>query len=177
MAQVTPISAQSSPLPPQKLEEEAVRSVTLYFRSVGLPQENALKTAEEVVQSCQAKWVGRDPNLTARAMDRAMNRLGDWFDRLATANGSPSPGARAQLGWYLRPLIRAHPEVFLLTHDLPDDFSKAVEAACKPLLPLMSPRMMPPQSLWQLPHLWQRGIAYAYLMWYRFKSMRWLGRT
>ena len=106
-----------------------------------------------------------------------MARVAEWFDRLSATAGAPTPGARAQLGWYLRPVLRAHPEVFLLSQDLPEEFRRAVEAACKPMLPLMAPRMMPPQSLWQLPHLWQRGIAYAYLLWYRLKTMRWLGRT
>jgi hypothetical protein len=177
MAQMTPTSTQNSSLSPSQLEEEAVRSVTLYFQSVGLPQENAARAAEEVVRSCQAKWAGQDSNLATRALDRAVDRLAEWFDRLASSAGSPSPGARSQLGWYLRPLIRAHPEIFLRSQDLPQDFCSAIEAACKPLLPLMSPRRMPPQSLWQLPHLWQRGIAYVYLMWYRLKTMRWLGRT
>ena len=177
MAQMTPTSAQNNFPSPLQVEEEALRDTTLYFQSVGLPQKDAARAAAEVVRSCQPKWTGWDSSLTACALDRAMDRVAQWFNQLASINGSHPPGTRAQLAWYLRPLIRIHPEVFLLNRDLPEDFSHAIDAACKPLLPLMAPRMMPPQSLWQLPHLWQRAIAYAYLVWYRLKTMRWLGRT
>ena len=175
MAQMTSTSAQHDPLMPSQAEAEAVQRVTLYFQSVGLPQANAAGEAEEVVRSCRAKWTAGDGELAARAVDRAMNRVAEWFDRIASTRGSTSPSAAAQLGWYLRPLLRIHPEAFLSVQDLPESLRQAIDAADKPVLPLMAPRIMPPQSLWQLPHLWQRGIAYAYLLWYRLKTMRWSG--
>ncbi len=176
MAQMTSTSA-NDPLAASPSEREAVQRVVLYFQSIGLPQEKATAVAEEIVRGSQAKWTRGDSGLAGRAMDRAMTRIAEWFDRLAASAGAPTPGTHAQLGWNLRPLLRAHPEVFLVSQDLPEDFRRAVAAACKPLLPLMAPRMMPPQSLWQLPHVWQRAIAYAYLMWYRLRTMRWVGRT
>jgi hypothetical protein len=177
MAQMIPTPADQGVPPTPVAEQDAVRRVTVYLQSIGLPQANATEVSEEIVRSCRAKWIAADEEWAARSVERAMNRVAEWFDRIALARGSPSSSARAQLGWYLRPLIRAHPEVFLHSEDLPEDFDRAAGAACRAVLPLMAPRLMPPQSLWQLPHLWQRGVAYAYLMWYRLKSMRWLERT
>jgi hypothetical protein len=166
MATVTETSTGQDSHPQSSESDVAVRRVTFYFHSLGLPLEPAAQAAERIAREIHAdQEIAHEPNECAgRATDRAMDCVDEWLSRLAESYPDAGDDLSAQLKWHLRPVLREHPECFLRTQDLPDAVHRALRKAAQPILPPSLPAVMPAQSFGDLPRLGHRIVAYAGLI-------------
>lgn len=180
---------------PDQGPKETLHRLSLYFQTLGVPEDRAAEVAEEIVREAQDRSGGPGETLTSAAVDRALEAVGHWLDEIAAgwqrqaepaeladgarfaprsigpgAPGSPAAATcrRLQLAWFLRPVLMRHPEAFLRSENLPEDFHQAIRAAGKPILLPPSPTVMPAQPLGELPRLWYRLLGYGNLLWERF---------
>lgn len=153
----------------------AVRRVTAYFHSLGLPLEHAGEAAGRMVREIrgQQERARGSGDGAAEAVNLAMTRVDEWLDRLAESCPDPRDDLRAQLKWYLRPVLRRHPESLLQTRDLPEELHRAIQDAARPILPPALPAVMPAQSFGGVPRLGQRIVAYAGLIPRRLAHILW----
>lgn len=145
--------------------EETARRLTLYFQSLGLPQKQAAEAADEIVANVQARLDDPAENVTSTAVNGALEVVGHWLDEIVATCPNPSRELRLQLAWFLRPVLKHHPEIFLRHDGLHEDLRQAVQALSKPILPPSAPAEMPPQLLGELPRAWYRLLAYGNLIW------------
>lgn len=147
--------------------EQAVHRLTLYFRNLGLPDPQATENAETIVRSVRQERNDSGDDLTAVAVERALETVGTWLDRIAESAPAPSNELRLQLAWHLRPVLGKHAEIFLRSDGLPEEVQAAVHAAEKAVLPPPSWAVMPPQALGDVPRLWYKLAAHGSLLWVR----------
>ena len=151
--------------------EEVVHRLTLYFRSLGLPQPQATENAEAIVRDIAREADGSKEDLLNASVERAMEVVTHWLDDVAKLAPEPSDDLRLQLAWYLRPVLGEHPEVFLHAERLPDEIRDAIQAAGRRVLPTPRPTQMSPQSLGEVPRLWYRLAGFCSLFWGRLARL------
>jgi hypothetical protein len=140
--------------------DEVLHRLTLYFRSMGLPEHRAVEVADQIVRTTRRQLTDSKDDLSSAAIDNSMEMVSSWLDKIAVSNQELKSELRLQLAWFLRPVFTQHPEVFLQSDSFKKNLRQIILSAGRPILPPSSPTTMPPQPLGEVPYFWYRFTAY-----------------